>query len=379
MVASHSRELTGSLLLYRVSMSSSNLHVQSFQAILLSSPATSITFNPSLSKHRSSHLLVADATGVCRIYDFNQLVKNPQVEDSSSDSATPEQGTWLLSLYPGFQKSSQETKNSYQGAQSVFGRKTIIDAKWVVRGEAILVLLGDGEWAVWDIEGAGPGTSQGLLGRQGIKGGSRSEFSLTGFIETKTRTTGPPLITSSKFAPMTPGTRKANEPFGKTQTGQLRGQISVVEVPSISPSQPSEESIVFWLGESFNIIPSLSKYWAANARKSATGGNLFNGSPGGRMIRLEGINLQGERCSGIDQLAKTQTSPGLPSEILILGEHRFTILSAGKKQISHSQPSRRMALVEESSNSGDLDVVGIDQALARMENSNGFGSKSLRR
>jgi len=327
-----------------------------------------------LSKERSSHLLVADTTGVCRIYDFNRLVKS-QIGEESSDVGAPEQGTWLLSLYPGFQKNKSETQTPHLGAHSGFGRKTIVDAKWVSGGKAIVVLLYDGEWAIWDIEGVGPGASQGLLGRQSIKGGSRSEYSLTGFIEGKARTTGPPQITGSKFAPMTPGTRKANDPFGKP-TGPIRGQISVVEVPSSSPSHPSEEAIVFWLGESFTIIPSLSKYWAANARKSASGGNLFNGTPGGRMIKLEGIDLQGERCSGIDQLAKSQTSTGLPSEILVLGEHRFTILSGGKQPVQF-QTSTRYPLVEKQTNAGDLDVVGIDQALARMENSNGFGSKPL--
>ena len=93
------------------------------------------------------------------------------------------------------------------------------------------------------------------------------------------------------------------------------------------------------------------------------------------MIKLESIDLQGERCSGIDQFVKSHASAGLPSDILIVGESRFTILSVGK-QVSNFQASKRMALVEKNTNAGELDVIGIDQALARMEKSNGFGPKS---
>lgn len=375
-VASHSQKVTGSLLLHRVPISSPNLRIEPFQSILLASPAKCISFNPSLSIKRSSHLLVTDATGGCRIYDYSVLVKSSVVEEPA-DIVTPEQGTWLLSLYPGFQKSKAESQTPQLGAHAGFGRKTILDARWVAGGKAILILLSDGEWAIWDVEGVGPGASQGLLGRKGISGGSRSEFSLTGFIEaSKSRVSGPPQITGSKFAPMTPSTRKSNDLFGsKVPPGPTRGQISVIDVPSASPSSPSEESIVFWLGDTFILIPNLSRYWAANARKSSNGTNLFNGAPGGRPIKLEGIDLQGERCSGIDQLVKTHVSTGLPSDILILGEHRFTIVSVGNVT-SQFQVSTRNALVEKSINIGELDVVGIDQALARMEKGNGLGSKS---
>jgi hypothetical protein len=377
-IASHSREITGLLLLYRVPISSASPHFEPFQTAYLPSPAKSITFSPSLSEQRSSQLLVAESTGVCRIYDFKLLVKSSALEENNAT----EQGTWLYSLYPGFQSNKNDASSSQRlGAHAGFGRKTIVDAKWVSGGKAIVVLLNDGEWAIWDIEGVGPGTPQGLLGRQGIKGGSLSEFSLTGFIEgaAKTRGSGPPQMTGSRFVPMTPGTRKSIEPFGgKVPSGPVRGQISVLEVPPSSPTNPSDDSIVFWLGESFTVIPSLAKYWAANARKGASGGNLFNGAPGGRAIKLESIDLQGERCTGIDQIVKGNPSTGLPSNILILGEHRFTVLTAGQAQArAPFQLTARTALVEKSTNAGDLDVVGIDQALARMENGsvNGFAMK----
>lgn len=373
-VASHSREMAGLLLLFRVPISSASPHFEPFQTIFLQTPPQSISFNPSLSGHRSSHLLVADTTGACRIYDFKLLIRSPGSEDPVAEN-TLEQGTWLISLYPGFQNNKDDASTSqYTGAHAGFGRKSIIDAKWVSGGKAIVALLDDGGWGVWDIEGVGPGASQGLLGRQSINGGSLSAFGLSGFVDgnAKSRSSGPPQIAGSKFVPMTPGTRKSIEPFGgKVPSGPLRGQISVVEVPSSSPTNPAEDSIVFWLGDSFTVIPSLAKYWATTARKS-TAGNPLNGTLGSRLTKLEGIDLQGERCTGIDQIVK----PGLPSDILILGEHRFTIITVGQAKPLF-QPTGHLAQTDKRPIAGELDVVGIDEALMRMENgsSNGFAAK----
>lgn len=86
------------------------------------------------------------------------------------------------------------------------------------------------------------------------------------------------------------------------------------------------------------------------------------------MTKLETVDLQGERCSGIELLSTSDT--------LILAEHRYVIVSSNKpsKETSFERSTARLSLTERSANNGgDLDVVGIDQALARMEN--GMGTK----
>jgi hypothetical protein len=136
-------------------------------------------------------------------------------------------------------------------------------------------------------------------------------------------------------------------------------------VPSSSPTSPSEESVLFWLGETFTIIPNLSKYWAANAGKKS-GPGPFTGTPGTRAIKIDNVDLQGERCSAVVQISKSST--GAHPDIVIVAEHRLVILSTGKPV---RQSEGRMVLVDKSTNgasSGELDVVGIEQALARMEN-----------
>lgn len=378
-IASHSREITGLLLLYRVPITSPKSLIESFQSIYLSSPAKSISFNPALTSPPAGQLLIADSTGACRIYDYKLLSNSTPTDEPSSDLVA-ERGTFLLSLYPGFQNRSSPnapTLNAHAG----LSRKTILDAKWVSAGRAILVLLQDGEWGIWDIEGVGPGASQGLLGPQGIKGGSLSQFSLSGFIEgANVKPRSAPPQTGSRFAPMTPGTRKSVDLFGnRGMTGPVRGQISVLEVPSPSPTKPTDESIVFWLGESFTLLPSLSKYWVT--AKNSERGNLFAGTPGARMHKLEDVDLRGERCSGVEQMATAGSTKTLFSDIVIVGEHRFVILSAGNGKQGPSIAGRenRMALMEMSANGGELDVVGIEQALVRMENrdrdSSGFLGK----
>lgn len=374
-VASHSKEVTGLLLLYRVEPGTAQKHIEPFQSVCLASPAKAIAFNPSLSPQSSTHLLVAESTGICRIYDYKRSMKT---SEESSETNISDQGAWLLSLYAGFQNTKNDSQPTHQlGSPAGFGRKTVVDAQWVSGGRAVMVLLNDGEWAVWDIDGAGPGASQGLLGRQGVKGGSKTEYSLTGYVvdaTTRSRTSGPPQIASSKFAPMTPGTRKSADPFsGRGGSGSTQGQISVIEVRPASSNSPAEESLLLWLGETFAVIPNLGKYWATNAQKTGGSGSLFTGPTGSRLIKLDAINLQGERCSGVEQIANTASSSGLPSEVLILGEHRFILLSSGKA--SRLPPGEktggRLALVERSTNGGELDVVGIEQALARMENGGG--------
>ncbi|KAE8442015.1 hypothetical protein EG329_003916 [Mollisiaceae sp. DMI_Dod_QoI] len=367
-VASHSQEVTGLLRLYRVSIKSPQNHVGPFQSIYLSSPAKAISFNPALSEQYSSRLLVADSIGACRIYDHKLLIK---AAEDSSETPLAEQGTWLLSLYTGFQNTKNDSQTSAAAAYTGFGRKSIIDAQWVSGGKAILVLLNDGEWAVWDVEGAGVAASRGLLGRQGIKGGSKSEYSLTGYLDgaIKSRSSGPPQMTSSKFAPMTPGTRKTVEPFGsRSLTVSARGQISVMDIPSASPTSPLEESVLFWFGETYAVIPNLAKYWSAH--KHGGSGNLFTGPSGARLIKLENIDLQGERCSGVEQIPKSPTSSGLSADVLILGEHRFTIITTGKqsKPLIAPKTETRLVLAERATNGGELDVMGIEQALTRMEN-----------
>jgi hypothetical protein len=395
LVASHSRTGPGLLLIHRVPITGkkqqgkigfalSGDYATSPQKIPLSSPATRISFNPNLlSPYQSKQLLVVDRTGACRIYGYGpSYIPTSASAEGGSDLSTPT-GSWLLTMYPGFNNNKLDTSvASPSFPHGNTGRKTVVDCQWTMGGKAVIVLLGDGEWGIWDIEGCGPGSGgKGILGRQSIKGGAMTAFTLSGWLD------GAPVkstsgrgslgqASNSKFAPMTPSTRKTAEPVlfsGRAGQGHTDGQISVTPLPTASTTSIAEECVAFWFQESYYVIPNLRAYWESQARRTNGGsGNLFvTSSPASRMIRIDGVNLRGERCTGIALIPRESASkPSLPVELLITAEHRYVIVSddtptlRGPRQRAISQ-TRYQALP-----STELDVTEIDEALSRMDNGN---------
>lgn len=397
LVASHSREGPGLLLIHRIPIitsrkdgkacySLSRAHAGPSQRISLSAQATTLNFNPNISSpSQSTHLLVADKKGACRIYDCepSHISVSVSSESLGSTNLGPQAGSWLLTMYPGFLGSKSDAPNTISGTSvGNLSRKAVVDAKWAMGGKAIIVLLSDGEWGIWDVEG-GPasGGSKGILRQQSIKGGAITAFSVSGWIDS------PPVKSSSgkgastrtstsKFAPMTPSTRKTAEPVlfgGRSGHRFARGKISVVRLPAMSTTSQAEECITFWLEDSYCVIPNLRAYWDAQSRRSTGGsGTLFGGgSPTSRMVRLEGVNLRGERCCGVDQCSRGATSKSLlPTEILILGEHRYIIASDNSHQPLGPKQRAPASTEYQLMASRDLDVTEIDQVLSRMENGN---------
>jgi len=305
-----------------------------------------------------------------------------------SNSGMP-QGQWLLSLYPGFVSA---TGDSTDLSTANYGRKSVIDAKWILSGKAAIVLLADGEWGIWDIEGVGP--KHGSNKHAGIKGGACTPFTISGFLEGATTKSSSGRSAAlqqngngSKFVPMTPGTRRTTEPtlFGSRSShhGVTRGQLVVTRLPSVSAAIQGNECVILWLQESYAVIPNIWSFWDTQARKAEGGASstLFGTSSSGytRMMKLESVNLKGERCTCIDYFPKDSSvllsKHAVPLDILVTGERRFVIASDTRGDLIHSRPEP-----EESNHltiaGGELDVNSIDQALSQMENngsSNGNG------
>jgi hypothetical protein len=406
LVASFSREGPGLLLIHRIPIvatqkqgktgySLSRNHSGPSQRITLSSPATSITFNPNMSSPLlSTHLLVADKSGACRVYDCEPSHASSSIssENLGSTPSASQNGSWLLTMYPGFVSSKTDASNVASATSyGNFGRKVVVDAKWVMGGKAVIVLLADGEWGVWDIGGDGSASgSKGILGQHRIKGGAMTAFSISGWIDSvpvkSSSIKGAAARTSnSKFAPMTPSTRKTAEPVlfsGRSSHGFARGKISVVRLQSTSTITFAEESIAFWLEDSYCVIPNLRAYWDAQSHRNGGGpGNLFGGGNStSRMIRLEGVNLCGERCCGIDQHPQYSNSKSLlPAEILILGEHRYSIASDNTYQLRGQKRKAPSHGEFQVTAARDLDVTEIDQVLSRMEKGNSSTTTKMKR
>ncbi|KAI9722906.1 MAG: hypothetical protein M1812_001354 [Candelaria pacifica] len=404
LIASHSPEITGLLLIFRVPIISdttnpetnhriSTEHILPFQTQYLSSPATTISFSTSLyPSRRHSQLLLADSKGALKIYQclspHSRLASSRR--DSEHEAPATERGSWLISFYTGF-------GNKHLGSSSIGSspRKQIIDAKWIYSGKAIIVLLSDGEWGVWDIEGVSPAAKKVLLdrdsGQSGIIGGAQTAFSLHGWVESSpsasSRGQGSTFSGNaerSRLAPMTPGTRRVKEESlfsGPTSSAgsSAQGGINVIKAIESSTGKHGDDALVLWHNNRIIAIPSLSSYWARETGQGGGSGNLFRSDRQDRIIKVQGLELYGELNSGVDQFLAAPSSPKrtdqsvIPRDILVTGEHRLIILttplSEPEQHFEVVRPEKRAPVVDQQLlAAGELDVDGMDRVLANMAN-----------
>lgn len=389
LVATHAAEASGTLLVYNIpigqaangSYTLSTKDIQPPQKHLLPASARTIYFNPSpYPSARHAHLLVPFPDGYVKILACSTSSK--ESKDASADEKPERGGKWLLTLYPGFE----------QSPTALGRRKTIVDATWVLSGKAVMVLLSDGEWGIWDVEGAGPGSEPGpLVGQSsihGITGGSLTAFSVSGRILGGPQAINKSQIAASegqleqrgKFAPMTPSSRRVREDtlFKGAQplaTPSSDGEISVVQINS-SRAAMAEESILIRHGDQIATIPSLLSLWRNSVKATGT----FDASNRSRVSPLAGISLYGERLTGLAHLpspfrAETDNGGQQEYEILIAAEHRLIILSRDLSTAITTAP-RAVGLPMTSQPStetdqlmlsqGQLDVDGMSRVLTSM-------------
>ncbi len=363
LIASHSREVTGLVLIHTVPIHSTTKEKVTSHALApghttpsaiqyLSVPASSLDFN-----HEICTLLLGDKSGAVRLY-------------------CAKTSSWLLTLHTPFTSPTFSTPTG--------GHKAVLDAKWVLGNNAILVLLSDGEWGVWDLAGTGPGgprSSKALLGPASIRGGALTSFTISGYID------GPPAksmhgdkgLRQSKFAPMTPATRKTVDVSATVRHGlkgaETRGRISVVSLGRDKIEEKADERVGFWIGEAYAVIPSLRAYWEASRRR---GGGLFaTGTSSSRMQRVEGVNLRGEKCQGFELSAVSGDN-----EIVVLGEHRVVLVGglpeARKAKIHKIARVPAEDTFERPVSSGSLDDLdrGMDELEERRSVSMGNSFRS---
>lgn len=347
-VAAHSREASGTLRLWDVVLDAKPgtiNRVEPFQTEYLPSPLSSIAFNPS----HITQLLTVTSPQAARIYDYAAAALP---SDDTSEGPFPTQGSWLLSLYPPFSR----------GPSMSTARKPIVAAEWIAHGRAILTLLSDGQWGIWDIDGASPSSSGsgGLFSKanSGLRGSAITSFSVSGHLEGTSPLRNPatqksPAASgaSGEFIPMTPHTRRdaiaSAIMGGSDKLAAVRGGIAVAQLAPQGTGQ-GEESAVLWLGGAdpiVSVIPIISRFWDSQLRRAVGGGvNLWSGAQPTRMIRLTdlGAGLLGERCTGAAAIPKTSrssgtstngsstlkdnSSEGLPIEVLLQGESRFVVV-----------------------------------------------------
>lgn len=303
-VAVHAREASGTLRLWDVTVgvkrAASERPIEPFQTEYLPSPLTGVAFNPT----HPTQLLAVDPQRAVRIYDYT-IPAIPS--DDMTEGPFPPQGSWLLSLYPPFAR----------GGLTQTARKPIVAASWIAYGHAILALLADGQWGVWDIDRSSTGSGAGGVfgagsATSGIRGAALTNFSISGQIEGTTPLRNPATSsrksTEGDFVPMTPHTRRdalaASFASGVERLVATPGGVEVVQQRSLRGTTAGKETAVLWLGGldyTVAVIPDVSRFWDSQLRRSSGGGvNLFSGARPTRMVRVHdlGASLQGERCCG---------------------------------------------------------------------------------
>lgn len=372
LVASHSADLSGLLLIHRVAILANGCDIDvsftenlvPWQTHRLSSPASHIYFNPSLHPApQHSEILVVGCQGVLRVLKCLPLYES-QLE-----------GSWLISLYTAFEATMD----------CLDRRKSILDAQWCLNGKGIIVLHTDGEWGIWDLQNIRVKAPIGHNSAQSVLG-TTSAFVLGGWIHPLLSSRHPSKTSmnkrehNSKLAPMTPGTRKIRQDIlFACQMSQPRnfisGGISVTPISNGLNDGTQDESLVLWHGDNTVILPSIYTCWLAHKKASR---NLLNAETD-EQLRQSGIaHLKGETQSEVTLIPEffllgCTHGRATRRALLVAGEHRIAIVSfsygdPNEEAISHVSSTVSSTDLH-SLAAGDLTIKGINRMLTEMSKS----------
>lgn len=327
----------------------------------LPSKANKVSFHPSAS---SAQVLVVDTQSAARIYDPH-APKDPNARPSSSDSIqlqASEVGKWMMSFQAPFHALSSDHA-------VVPARKNILDAKWILGGRAIIALLDDGEWGIWDFS-ASTATNKAV-----------GEFVLHGFLGTAgvaaPADSGNQRKGNSKLAPMTPNTRKTKSQnffsgASKAHGAVSRGGISIVGTDNLTGQ--ADESAMLWYDSDVYTIPNVQLFWQRSLNAS---GGLY--SPG--LSHIPDVNFMHENITSISQFNAKTSASGLgqmntPRDFLVSTEHRLIIQQATRPPVPSKGLFEKATATTASStdrdqrmlDAGELDIGGMDRLLDSMAN-----------
>ncbi len=397
-VAAHSSDITGLLKIIRVPLvtsgkksSISDQDIYPVQTQYLPFPATSLAFNPShYPSYAHGQVLLADAKGTVRIY--NTL---PHCKSRFDRPSANKEGSWLATFYSPFDDSMSAMEKGFV----MPSRKRILDAQWSLNGKQIVVLLADGEWGVWDVEGTGPVAEAGLP--QSMSGGGVTRFAVRGFvgdhaIVPKSNSSGRVDDHTSKeirrLAPLTPKTRKVKQEtlftgpaVNSAVLGLIRGGIYLSAAPKSASARLRDQSMLLWYGCALYAIPSLMSYWQRVANSTKENRENINAGTlnGPSIMQLTSLSTSGELITSVSLIPAAASSHGIQHDVLISAEQRLVMLCPSKPQKEFSTELGRLfdrpkqGVVESDATRldqdllarGELDISGVDRLLDGLSNS----------
>lgn len=343
----------------------------------LPSKASKVSYHPSAG---SAKILLVDTQGSVRIYDPSGS-KDHNNRPSSSGSMSidgEEVGRWITSFQAPYHALSQDHP-------TVPSRKVILDAKWILGGRAILALLQDGEWGVWDVSATAQNDK------------SVGEFTLHGFLGSAAAAAAPAESSkqrkgSSKLAPMTPNTRKTKSQnffsgAPKAPGAVAKGGICVAGNDTVTGQ--NDESVMLWYDGEVYTIPNVQQFWQRSLNVSNSGvGSLY--APG--LSHIPDVNLMNENITSVSQFSAKLSSSGLgqmntPRDFLVSAEHRFIIHQATRPPVPSKGLFEKAAATAAAApptdrdqrmlNAGELDLGGMDRMLDSMANAGGARTRRV--
>jgi len=405
LVATHSARAGARLAVYQIALVDDGAKIDGeavnlIQEEYLQSHMTRISFNSApYPAQQHSQLLLAVA-GAVRIYEPCPRKRYGQ--------QAPAQGSWLASFYVPFQTSDSTIRCVALGQRS-----HVLDARWICNGQAVMVLLQDGQWGLWDIEGIAPeaskpskrGNFNASSSSAGVSGGGVTRFTLQGYVGESSKAKAGKFNLSNgqgtakeakKLTPMTPSTRKvkqqalftAPDPLSK-MTGLPQGGISVEFIAPTKTGSRPDDSVVIWYGNALYSVPSVFSYWQRIANGSSDNNSLN---------RIEGFSTSNETITNVSQApSRLQQTSVLSSQrdILVSAEHRLLMLTPAQSALQKEGPVKRLFATEAASNGarstgnamdfdegdvmrfdqdmlskGQLDIGGLDRMLSGMNGGN---------
>lgn len=348
-----------------------------------------LAFNtsPYPAERHSSLLITFPAASYVKLFQvFPTYARERRGSAATSDSASTtrtrrlsgtSRGKFLITFLPPF---------ANDVGAVVPKRKSVLDARWVAGGRAVMALLEDGEWGIWDLEAVGPTASsaganliRGQGNISGIQGGPLTRFAVRSTIsssgETKQKSSSAlNQPASGSLAPMTPSTRKSRSEglfngskrdASSPQPQSRHGSIYVEDTPS---NRPFDECVVIsYAGENV-FIPSVFSFWKSDSKPT----------------RLPAIRLGGQQERSFSLLPKSgdegSASQGLfgiatsTPDVLVQTDHRLILDVSPLSQSSNRTDTgtqTTMSLAPEASDqallaSGELDIDGMDRILDDM-------------
>ena len=369
LLASHSADLSGIILVHRIPVSQDGMSLKTSPSKIrlwrsrpLASPASSVDLfvSDSSTSSQPPRLLVAESKGPVRIFEC-------------CSSHVPDQGRWALTLQPPLSSSRPNHLRS------------VLDARWILKGNAIAVLTVEGEWGIWDVSLRG--------GSRMTPGSKPTPFTISGRVGNLTSNAATLKNSTStgeaksQLAPMTPSTRKARQEalFG-ARAGSIsnRGGISLKFTHTSFSGGEGDESMTIWHGDNAFTIPSLRTHWQTKFAQG--GGSFFNSGAAGQARDIPSIDLGGEIRAAVSAFPKDDSYAAISLnslDFLIAGERSLTILTPPRAEQEKASSalafiSQPNALIQSTTSNqtdvsdqmlldhGELDVQGLDRMLDGM-------------